>query len=136
MGVFAALAKDNPSSLVFCKNGEFPRFFTEDDEFECPAWIDPLTGRVYEMSDTLWTAADRSTVFSRLAVYDSAIVIAERKEIERLIAPAKPVATDGPADGPILKSTVTMDNRVSLVTVNLAATDLARSPPHTRSPAT
>jgi hypothetical protein len=57
----------------------------EDHVFERPVWIDLLTGRVYEMSTNLWATSDRNTVFSRLAVYDSAVVIAERKEVDRLV---------------------------------------------------
>jgi len=57
--------------------------------FEKPVLIDLLTGRVYEIDDALWKVADHDTTFTDLAVYDSAVVIAEHKEIEDIFAPAK-----------------------------------------------
>jgi len=54
--------------------------------FEDPVWADLLTGRVYEINDALWRSADQRTSFTGLAAYDSVVVIAERKEIERVLA--------------------------------------------------
>jgi hypothetical protein len=71
---------------------EWVQLATKGLAFECPVWIDLLTGRVYTMSDTLWSNVEQETVFSRLPVYDSAVVIGEKKEIERRVQLAKPAA--------------------------------------------
>jgi hypothetical protein len=58
--------------------------------FEDPVWIDLLTGRVYRIDDSLWTTTDGGTTFSGLAIYDSAIVVAERREVERVLELVEP----------------------------------------------
>ena len=73
------------------KRPEFERVSLTVDhtQFENPVWIDLLTGRVYEIDDALWNAADHDTVFTDLVVYDSVAVIADYKEIAGLLAPTK-----------------------------------------------
>jgi hypothetical protein len=56
--------------------------------FEDPLWIDLLTGRVYEIDHALWKATDKGTTFKGLAAYDSVVVIADRREIEPVLAAA------------------------------------------------
>ena len=46
--------------------------------FSDPVWVDVLSGRVYAIDAALWQARDDGTTFSKLPVYDSAVVIAER----------------------------------------------------------
>lgn len=46
--------------------------------FTDPVWVDVLSGRVYDIDAALWQAQDGGTTFSRLPVYDSTVVIAER----------------------------------------------------------
>ena len=41
-------------------------------------------GRVYDIENEAWHIVDGSTVFTSLPVYDSAVVIADRKEIARV----------------------------------------------------
>jgi hypothetical protein len=94
--------------------------------FENPVWIDLLTGRVYEIDKASWKATDRGSTFTQMAVYDSAVVIADRKEIARVLAP-HPSAAEGACCGPVLESTVTSHNSVSLSGVELAVEDLAES---------
>ena len=73
------------------KRPEFERVSLTVDhtQFENPVWIDLLTGRVYEIDDALWNAADHDTVFTDLVVYDSVAVIADYKEIAGVLAPTK-----------------------------------------------
>jgi hypothetical protein len=47
-------------------------------EFSDPVWIDLLSGRVYDIDAALWEAKDAGTTLSKLPVYDSVVVIAER----------------------------------------------------------
>ena len=46
--------------------------------FSDPVWFDVLSGRVYDVDAALWETKDGGTIFSKLPVYDSAVVIAER----------------------------------------------------------
>ena len=103
---------------------EWVELTTKGHAFESPVWIDLLTGRVYTMSDSLWSLNDHDTVFSRLPVYDSVVVVAERKEVERLVQLAKPATSDGALRGPTLESSVTIHNGVTLGSVTLAVADL------------
>ena len=59
-----------------------------DAAFTEPVWVDVLSGRVYAIDASLWETRDGGTAFSRLPVYDSAVVIAERAWIgSRLTSP-------------------------------------------------
>lgn len=73
------------------KRSDFERVNLAVDglRFEDPVWADLLTGRVYEIDDAAWEAADQGASFTGLAVYDSAVVIAERREIQRVLASAQ-----------------------------------------------
>ena len=54
-------------------------------KFECPVWVDLLTGRVYEIDSAHWKTTAEGTIFTGLVVYDSAVLVVERNEIETLI---------------------------------------------------
>ena len=82
---------------------EWVELTTKGHAFESPVWIDLLTGRVYEFGNSLWSLDHHDTVFSRLPVYDSVVVIAEKKEVERLVQLAKPLVSDGALRGPTLE---------------------------------
>lgn len=53
----------------------------KDTAFAHPVWVDLLTGGVYEMDHGLWDVRGHDTVIPRLPVYDSPVVIAERRWI-------------------------------------------------------
>ncbi|NQT40543.1 MAG: hypothetical protein HQ581_23830 [Planctomycetes bacterium] len=58
-----------------------------DAEFREPVWVDLLSGRVYSIDDTFWMSGARGTVFGKLPVHDSAVVIAERSAIANVVTP-------------------------------------------------
>jgi len=62
-------------------------------QFEQPVWIDLLSGHAYEMNPRLYRATDQGTTFEKLPVHDWPVVIAERREIDRLVT--RPGAADG-----------------------------------------
>lgn len=70
------------------KRPEFERVTLTIDRlrFKNPIWVDLLTGRVYEIDDASWNATDQGTTLMRMAVYDSVVVIAESREIGRVLA--------------------------------------------------
>ncbi len=77
------------------KQPEWEQVTLETDcQFEHPVWIDLLSGRVYELDDAMWRVTDRGTNFTELAVYDSVIVVAERKQVGARIDLANPRAPD------------------------------------------
>jgi len=49
--------------------------------FSEPVWVDVLSGRVYDIDAALWQTQQGGTTFSKLPVYDSPVVIAEREWI-------------------------------------------------------
>jgi acetyl esterase/lipase len=73
--------------------GEFADFervklVVENARFDDPVWLDMLSGRVYAIADSLWTSNDHNTIFTQLPVYDSAIVLAERKALAKVLVAA------------------------------------------------
>jgi len=49
-----------------------------DVTFRDPVWIDLISGRVFEIGDSLWKQEGGRCTFHRLPVYDSVVVLAER----------------------------------------------------------
>ena len=109
------------------KNPELERVTlkTEGPTFTSPVWIDLLTGRVYEIDKALWSKTEGGTTFNALAVYDSAVVVAERKDITPRVDFARSRETGKAIRGPVLESTVAIHNAVPLGSVALAVKDLA-----------
>ena len=73
--------------------GERPQFeqvdlLIDQVQFEHPIWVDLLTGQVYEIDSSRWNANTQGTTFKGIAVYDSVVVIVERKEIGSLFTSA------------------------------------------------
>lgn len=64
------------------------KLVVENARFDNPVWLDMLTGRVYAIADSLWTSNDQNTIFTQLPVYDSAIVLAERKALAKVLVTA------------------------------------------------
>lgn len=56
--------------------------------FSSPVWIDLLSGGVYAVSKDLWSRDGNGTTFSGLAVYDSAVVLADLTDIEHVLKEA------------------------------------------------
>ncbi len=50
-------------------------------------WIDLLTGRVFEIDAAAYQTQDGGTVFPRLPVYDSPVVIADRSAVAHVLQP-------------------------------------------------
>jgi hypothetical protein len=90
-----------------------------------PVWVDLLTGRVYAIDDARWRITLQGMMFTDFPVYDSVVVVADRREIERVLTTAKPTAAEDTSRGPVLESTVTIHNSVALSGVELAVADLA-----------
>lgn len=55
-----------------------------DVQFADPVWVDLLSGRVYRIDSALWTTTDSGTDFRAVPVYDSVVLIADKKAIVRL----------------------------------------------------
>jgi hypothetical protein len=53
--------------------------------FESPVWIDLVSGRVFEIDAALWTEEAGSFVFKRVPVYDSVVLVADRRLIEGVL---------------------------------------------------
>ncbi|MBN1347113.1 MAG: hypothetical protein JXQ73_30760, partial [Phycisphaerae bacterium] len=58
-----------------------------DGVFRNPVWIDLLTGGVYDIDGSLWKQQSKSCTFSRLPVYDSVVVLADRSAVADKLAP-------------------------------------------------
>ena len=50
--------------------------------FKDPVWMDMITGRVYEIDAKDFETRDGTTIFTRLPLWDSPILIAERGQVE------------------------------------------------------
>ena len=58
------------------------RFSTPGVAFRDPVWMDMITGRVYEIDAKDFETRDGTTVFTRLPLWDSPILLAERGQVE------------------------------------------------------
>lgn len=54
--------------------------------FHDPVWVDLVSGRVYDIDESLWNCDGESCNFHRLPVYDAVVVVAERAAIGSLLA--------------------------------------------------
>ena len=50
--------------------------------FKEPVWMDMITGRVYEIDAKDVETKDGATIFKRLPIWDSPILLAERGQVE------------------------------------------------------
>ncbi len=55
-------------------------------DFEAPVWIDLLSGRVYAMDASQWKRDGDTYVFLSVPVYDSVVVIADRRVVDPVLA--------------------------------------------------
>jgi hypothetical protein len=53
----------------------------DDIQFEAPVWVDLRTGAVYDIPASAYKAQGKGTTFSQLPLYDSPVVIAEKRII-------------------------------------------------------
>ena len=58
------------------------RFSTPGVAFRDPVWMDMITGRVYEIDAKDFETRDGTTVFTRLPLWDSPILLVERGQVE------------------------------------------------------
>lgn len=49
--------------------------------FKEPVWVDMLSGRVHAIDAALWSMKDGKAVFTRLPVFDSSVLVAERSTL-------------------------------------------------------
>ena len=58
------------------------RISVPDVAFKEPVWMDMVTGRVYEIDAKDFETKDGTTVFKRLPLWDSPVLLAERCQVE------------------------------------------------------
>lgn len=57
-----------------------------EGSFEDPVWVDLVSGRVYDIDESIWGSDEEGCTFKRLPVYDAVVVLAERATIGPLLA--------------------------------------------------
>ena len=77
--LLAWYAHRSPSdALVF----DTVRLLVPGVAFRDPVWMDMITGRVFEIDAKDFETKDGTTVFTRLPLWDSPVLLAERAQVE------------------------------------------------------
>jgi hypothetical protein len=61
------------------------QLIVEQGQFQDPVWVDLISGRVFEIDDSLWSRTGDTITFTRVPVYDSVILIADRPAISHAL---------------------------------------------------
>ncbi len=90
--VFNYRGAGGTSLITIWRSSDTPGMRTEIEQvkltinharYDDPVLLDLLTGAVYDIDDALWTSDDHSSIFTRLPVFDSVLVVAERQSLAK-----------------------------------------------------